>query len=77
MLGGVLSWFPLGNEIDARLRRFSKDEEADGPPTAGLAPKGVPLWLENFSRALIRLEIPDETLIFLAMSTGVDEPFSE
>ena len=77
MCGGVLSWFPLGNEIDARLRRFSKDEEADGTLTAGLAPEGVPSRLVNFSRALIRLEIPEETLIFFAMSTGVGEPFSE
>lgn len=77
MLGGVNSWFPPGNEIDARFRRFSKDDEADGALTAGLAPKGVPSRLENFSRALIRLEIPEETLIFLAMRTGVVGRLSE
>jgi hypothetical protein len=59
------------------LRRFSKDEEADGALAAGLAPKGVPSRLENFSRALIRLEMPEETLIFLAMRTGVGGPVSE
>jgi hypothetical protein len=76
MVGGGVVSFPLGSEIDARLRRFSKDEVADGPDTVGLEPMGVPSRLENFSRALIRLEMPEETLIFFAMSTGVGGPFS-
>lgn len=76
MVGGGVVSFPLGSEIDVRLRRFSKDEAADGPDTVGLEPIGVPSRLESLSRALIRLEMPEETLIFLAMSTGVGGPFS-
>jgi hypothetical protein len=58
------------------LRRFSKEEEVEGPFTLIVEPEGVPSREENFSRALIREEIPEETLIFLAISTGVEGPFS-
>jgi hypothetical protein len=70
---GVL---PLGIEIDARLRKFSKDGEAEGAVTVTVEPAGVPSRLENFSRALIRDEMPEDTLIFLAIITGVGGPFS-
>ena len=65
------SGLPLGKETDARLRRLSNEEEADGPAGGWLAGVGVPSRLENFSSALIRLEMPEETLIFLAIRTGV------
>jgi hypothetical protein len=67
---------PLGIEIDARLRKFSKDGEVEGAVRVAVDPAGVPSRLENFSRALIREEMPDDTLIFLAISTGVGGPFS-
>ena len=67
---------PLGKDTDARLRRFSKDEEVEGAVTVTAEPFGVPSRLENFSKALIREDMPDETLIFFAMSTGVGGPFS-
>jgi hypothetical protein len=57
------------------LRSSSNEEEVDGPGT-GVEPEDVPSRLENFSNALIRLEMPEETLIFLAMSTGVGGPLS-
>lgn len=65
------SGLSLGKETDARLQRLSNDEDADAPAMELPGGVGVPSRLENFSSALIRLEMPDDTLIFLAMRTGV------
>jgi len=54
-------------EKDARFLNFSKAEVLCAGPT-GCTVVGPPLF-ENFSSALMRLEMPEDTLTFFATST--------
>lgn len=65
------SEFPLGFEIEARFRNVSKEEDAADPTRlGGVDAAGASRPPLNFSSALIRLEIPEETFTFLATKTG-------
>ena len=59
-------------DTDARLRNFSKADDAAGEatlPGGTRLPGGAGLF-ENISSAFIRFEIPEDTLTFLACITG-------
>lgn len=70
-LGVVEGRLPF-KDTDARLRNFSKADDAVGEatlPGGARLPGGAELF-ENISSAFIRLEIPEDTLTFLATITG-------
>ena len=65
---------PLAKETEARLRNLSNGE-VDGVGTTPGGRLGLELAVfsrlfENFSRALMRFEMPEETFIFFATNTG-------
>lgn len=63
------SELPVPYDTDARLRTAPKEAAVGVDKFGGVAaPSRLP---ENCSNALMRLEIPEETLIFLATKTGL------